>query len=286
MPTPAMMNGARRVEYETVGVTISGQPAERDRLQREPGRHQRPAADRGRTGCPATGATNIVTPGPREHPHAGAERRVALHGLEELRQQEDRAEHAEVHRDRRRRSWRRTRGCGRSAAAASAPACGSPTRRRRRRARRRRRSRAEHLGRAPAVACSSGRRPRRCRRGRRPRATRPAMSSLSSGPFVSRRWIQASGIVTRPIGTLSQKIHCQAMPSTIAPPTTGPIATARPAMPPHAPRIAPRFSRGVPRARIVSVSGVTIARAEALERARARSASRCRSRARRSRTRP
>ena len=29
-----------------------GQPAERDRLQREPGRHERPAADRGRTACP------------------------------------------------------------------------------------------------------------------------------------------------------------------------------------------------------------------------------------------
>ena len=73
------------------------------------------------------------------------------------------------------------------------------------------------------------------------------MSSLSFGPVVSLRWIQASGIVTRPIGTLSQKIHCHEMPSTIAPPTTGPIATARPAMPPHAPRIAPRFSGGVSR---------------------------------------
>ena len=41
------------------------------------------------------------------------------------------------------------------------------------------------------------------------------MSSLSSGPFVSRRCIQASGIVTRPIGTFSQKIHCQAIPSTM-----------------------------------------------------------------------
>ena len=63
----------------------------------------------------------------------------------------------------------------------------------------------------------------------------------------------------RPIGTLSQKIHCQAIPVVSAPPTIGPIATARPAIPPHAPRIAPRFSGGVSSARIVSVSGVTIA---------------------------
>ena len=89
--------------------------------------------------------------------------------------------------------------------------------------------------------------------------TTPGMSSLSAGPFVSRRWIHASGIVTRPIGTLSQKIHCHAMPVVSAPPTIGPMATARPAIPPHAPRIAPRFSGGVSSARIVSVSGVTIA---------------------------
>ena len=96
---------------------------------------------------------------------------------------------------------------------------------------------------------------------KRPTAARttPGMSSLSFGPFVSRRWIHASGMVTRPIGTLSQKIQCQEMPVAIAPPTIGPIATARPAMPPQAPRIAPRFSGGVASARIVSVSGVTIA---------------------------
>ena len=101
--------------------------------------------------------------------------------------------------------------------------------------------------------------PRTMPRSPKPLRRRPTRSSLSWGPVVSFRCLKASGIVTMPIGTFSQKIHCQLMPSTIAPPTTGPIATARPAMPPHAPRIAPRFSLGAASARIVSVSGVTIA---------------------------
>jgi hypothetical protein len=69
----------------------------------------------------------------------------------------------------------------------------------------------------------------------------------------------ASGASTSPIGTLSQKIHCQAIPSVTAPPTSGPIATARPLIPPQAPRARPRFSAGNAALRIVSVSGVTIA---------------------------
>ena len=44
----------------------------------------------------------------------------------------------------------------------------------------------------------------------------------AAGPWLSRRRRRASGTSTRPIGTLSQKIHCQEMPSTTAPPTTGP----------------------------------------------------------------
>ena len=39
-------------------------------------------------------------PRPRERPQAGLQRRVALRGLKELGQQEDRAEHPEVHRER------------------------------------------------------------------------------------------------------------------------------------------------------------------------------------------
>ena len=63
----------------------------------------------------------------------------------------------------------------------------------------------------------------------------------------------------RPIGTFSQKIHCHEMPSTTAPPTSGPIATAKPAIPDQAPSAAPRRSADTAPLRIVRVSGVTIA---------------------------
>ena len=56
-----------------------------------------------------------------------------------------------------------------------------------------------------------------------------------------------------PIGTLSQKIQCQEMPWTTAPPTTGPNAIARPPIPPHAPSATPRLSAGTAADRIVSV---------------------------------
>ena len=87
----------------------------------------------------------------------------------------------------------------------------------------------------------------------------PGRSSASFGPRLSRRRSAASGISASPIGTLSQKIHCQEMPSTTAPPTSGPIATARPLIPPHAPRTRPRRLAGTAELRIVSVSGVTMA---------------------------
>ncbi len=48
-----------------------------------------------------------------------------------------------------------------------------------------------------------------------------------------------------PIGTLIRKIHRQLMPEVSAPPTSGPIATAPPAVPPQAlsaiPRSRPRY---------------------------------------------
>ena len=62
-----------------------------------------------------------------------------------------------------------------------------------------------------------------------------------------------------PRGTLSQKIHCQEMPSTTAPPTSGPKATASPLIPPHTPSASPRLLAGTAAERIVSVSGVTSA---------------------------
>ena len=61
------------------------------------------------------------------------------------------------------------------------------------------------------------------------------------------------------MGTLSQKIHCQLMPSTTAPPMTGPRPTATPPMAPHAPSATPRFSGLTAALRMVSVSGVTMA---------------------------
>jgi hypothetical protein len=52
---------------------------------------------------------------------------------------------------------------------------------------------------------------------------------------------------------------CQETPLTIAPPTSGPIAIARPPMPPQTPSASPRRSRGTAAERMVSVSGVTTA---------------------------
>ncbi len=60
-----------------------------------------------------------------------------------------------------------------------------------------------------------------------------------------------------PIGTLSQKIQCHDTPSAMAPPTSGPMAIARPAMPPHAPSASARRSGGTAADRIVRLSGVT-----------------------------
>jgi hypothetical protein len=58
-----------------------------------------------------------------------------------------------------------------------------------------------------------------------------------------------------PIGTFSQKIQCQEIPLTTAPPTSGPKATASPAMPLHAPMKRTALFAGTPALRIVSVSG-------------------------------
>ena len=51
----------------------------------------------------------------------------------------------------------------------------------------------------------------------------------------------------------------------MAPPTSGPIAMASPAMPPHAPSATARRSGATAADRIVSVSGVTIAPPDALD---------------------
>ncbi len=209
--------------------------------------------------APATGAMNIGASVHGQDPQPRAERRVALHRLEELRQQEDRAEHPEEHQERRgvrereatraeeaHRQHRRT--------ARGAPRRRTPATQRRRRPRASRRSRAR-----PSPGRSRGRGPRRSRTGRRSRARRPGRSRLPAGPRLSSSRRSASGTSTRPIGTFSQKIHCQAMPSTTAPPTSGPNAIARPPIPPQAPSASPRFSGGTAALSSVRVSGITIA---------------------------
>ena len=88
---------------------------------------------------------------------------------------------------------------------------------------------------------------------------RPGRSTRPHGPRLSSSRSSTSGTSTMPIGTFSQKTQCHENPSTTAPPTSGPKATARPLIPPHAPSARPRRSAGTATARIVSVSGITIA---------------------------
>jgi len=57
----------------------------------------------------------------------------------------------------------------------------------------------------------------------RPAGSRLALVRSAAGILAS-----ISGIMTKPIGTLSQKIHSQARPWVTAPPTTGPASTAMP----------------------------------------------------------
>ena len=88
---------------------------------------------------------------------------------------------------------------------------------------------------------------------------RPGRSSRDAGPRLSSSRSRMSGASASPIGTLSQKIQCQEMPLTIAPPTSGPSATARPLIPPQMPSARPRRSAGTEADRMVSVNGITIA---------------------------
>jgi hypothetical protein len=63
----------------------------------------------------------------------------------------------------------------------------------------------------------------------------------------------------RPIGTLSQKIHCQATPSAIAPPTTGPAMSASPVRPLKMPSAFARSCGGNVALRSAIASGTTSA---------------------------
>ncbi len=90
-----------------------------------------------------------------------------------------------------------------------------------------------------------------------PASTSPRGSSALLGPRLSASTRQASGSIASAIGTLTQKIQCHEMPSTIAPPMTGPSATPRPATPDHAPIARPRRCSGTASESSVSDSGVT-----------------------------
>ena len=109
---------------------------------------------------------------------------------------------------------------------------------------------------------------RRCRaRGPRPRRTRRPVTSAEAGevergvgPEASGIFARTNGISASPSGTLSQKIHSHAMPSVTAPPTSGPLATARPVTREEDPERRPAplgRERGAHAASIAS--GITIA---------------------------
>ena len=89
-------------------------------------------------------------------------------------------------------------------------------------------SAADDLEAAPAGGVAAHEPPDHAQSGARRRARGPGCRGRCRGRRLSSIRASTSGITTRPIGTLSQKIHCQARPSTIAPPTNGPLATASP----------------------------------------------------------
>jgi len=82
-----------------VGLGDGGEPHDRGRLEEEARGHQRARADAvGQQ--PGDRRHDHRHAGPGQRPQPGLERRIALDGLEELGQQEDRAEDAERHRER------------------------------------------------------------------------------------------------------------------------------------------------------------------------------------------
>jgi hypothetical protein len=72
----------------------------------------------------------------------------------------------------------------------------------------------------------------------------PVTSTWARGPRLSGAPRPIAGISMAPMTTFTQKIHCQARPSTMAPPISGPPATASPVSPPQIPMAWPRRSAG------------------------------------------
>ena len=75
-------------------------------------------------------------------------------------------------------------------------------------------------------------------------SSRPGGSSWVRGLAAPGILVRISGIMTAPIGTLSQKIQVQARPWVMAPPTTGPARTAIPVTPLKMPRAQARRCGG------------------------------------------
>jgi len=88
---------------------------------------------------------------------------------------------------------------------------------------------------------------------------RPGRSSGAAGTRLLGIRVSTSGIVTTAIGTLIQKIHCQAIPCVTAPPTTGPSAAARPVTLPYTPIARPRCCGGNAAFSRLSARGITTA---------------------------
>ena len=207
---------------------------------------------------PAIGATIIVAPVHSSMRSPAWNGRVAQHVLQHLGEQEDRAEGPEVHEER--------HGVG-DREGALAEEAHRDHRLPWRAAPRRRRPPAGRC-RWPATTTISGVvQPSACPRTRpktsakRPTEARPkpGRSSVRDGPWLSLQHARGDGSRARPMGTLIQKIQCQEMPSTTAPPTIGPSATPVPLMPDQMPSAAPRRSAGKASASRVRVSGATIA---------------------------
>ena len=97
--------------------------------------------------------------------------------------------------------------------------------------------------RCPASVPTPARAPRQS-----PARRRARRYAAVPGPKLSGSTAAPSGITMRPIGTLIQKIHCQATPSAIAPPSTGPLMRASPVTPLEIPSALPRSCGGNARA--------------------------------------
>ena len=110
-PAPATISAGHQLDVGPCRVGDERDPGEAGGLQREPGDQERPLAEavdeRARDRRDEEQRRR-----PRQQPQAGAERVVAEHGLQELGEEEDRAEQRREHQEARRRCRPRTRASG------------------------------------------------------------------------------------------------------------------------------------------------------------------------------